>query len=224
MSREYGNNNSAADGSPSGSADTARSRLRPRWIFLLVTAALAAAALLCDQIVTDSLTADATRAWIERRLDMLAGIGIYVLIIGILAAFPNRWRLCVGFLIPVILSTTIVHLLKWLIGRARPRLDLGTLHFEPLAGAEYCDAFPSGHTASAAVVALLLGTYFPRARWVFYFYAGLFGLERIINDWHFLSDVLAGYAVGALVVFMCIHLLGPRFYEKGPLPPRERGR
>ena len=173
-----------------------------------------AAAVLVDQGVTDRLTDEAVRGRIMRWLGLPAAAGAYFVFLAILASFPNRRRLCVGFLAAVLSSTLITHALKWSIGRARPRLELGPLAFQPWSGAGYFDSFPSGHSAAAATLAVLLGIYFPKARWVFYIFAGLWGLERIMDNWHFLSDVLAGYVVGACAVWACIGILGSTYYEK----------
>lgn len=207
--------------SPAGTgADRVSPVFRVRWWVLLIGAGLVAAAWLVDQGVTDRLTHEAVRHRIERWLALPVGLSPYLIILAILASLPNRRRLWVGFLAPVLLSTLLSHLLKWLIGRGRPRLGLGAWHFEPLAGADFCDSFPSGHTSAAGAVAVLLGIYFPRARWVFYFCAAMVGLERVVSDWHFLSDVLAGYVLGVLSVCAGVRLLGGAFYRKD-LPPKD---
>lgn len=193
--------------------------VRVHWWVLVIGAALVVAAWLVDQSVTDRLTHEVVRQEVERWLAVALGLGPYLIILAILASLPNARRLWVGFLAPVLSSTLVSHVLKWLIGRGRPRLGLGAWHFEPLAGADLCDSFPSGHTSAAAAVAILLGIYFPRARWVFYFLAAVVGLERIVTRWHFLSDVLAGYVLGVLWVYACVRLLGGAFYRKD-VPPR----
>jgi membrane-associated phospholipid phosphatase len=192
----------------------------PPWRTLIAGALLVIAALAGDQFVTNQLTAESVRGVLERVIGVLLSAGPWVLIPAILAAFPNRWRLCAGFLTPVLVSTGLLHLSKWAIGRARPRLGLGAFHFAPFGGAEYCDSFPSGHAVSTGAIALLLGIYFPRARWVFYTLALLIGLERVVTNWHFLSDVLAGFVLAGLVVYGCVRLLGPGFYQRElPAPP-----
>jgi membrane-associated phospholipid phosphatase len=196
--------------------------LRPRWWIPLLGGLLAAAALPCDRYVTGFLTGDRIRPMLERVVAAPLSAGIYIVILAILASFPNRRRLWVGFLTAVLLSTGVLHALKWAIGRARPLAHQGAFHFEPFSGSEYCDAFPSGHTASAGTLAILLGIYVPPARGIFYLLAGLIGLERMVTDWHFLSDVLAGYALAAAVVAACVRVLGPSFYDQhgqfGPSP------
>lgn len=189
--------------------------LRLRWGIVGAAGALALLTIPLDQWVIAGLTADAARPTLEQALGLLKGLAPAGVILAILSVFPNRRRLYVGFLVPLLGHLPILHLLKWLIGRARPLAEQGPFHFEPLSAAKYADAFPSGHTAGATVFALLLAMYFPRLRWVFYIWLVLMGLERVVLRMHYLSDVIAGYALGAAVVYACVRLLGARFYERG---------
>lgn len=59
-------------------------------------------------------------------------------------------------------------------------------------------SFPSGHTATAFSLAVALSWAFPRGRIIFYFLAGLAGLQRIVSNSHWPSDVLVGAAIGLL--------------------------
>ena len=198
-------------------------RARPLVVWAVVGAALAVAACLVDQRVTDWLTDEVVRQRIFLIFWLPAALGFYIFMLAILAAFPNRRRLFVGFIVPVLLSAAITHILKWAVGRARPQMNLGPASFKPFASIDDFEnwamhggweSFPSGHSSAAATLAVLLGIYFPRARWVFYFFAGMVGLERLINDKHFLSDVLAGFVFGSLSVYLCVKWLGWKYYEK----------
>lgn len=59
-------------------------------------------------------------------------------------------------------------------------------------------AFPSGHTATAAAFATCLSVTYPQARWWFALLAALAGLQRIDAGAHFPSDVFAGAALGVV--------------------------
>jgi membrane-associated phospholipid phosphatase len=181
---------------------------------VLAGAAVALLALPLDRLISAGLTADAVRPGLEQALNLLNGLAPAFIILAILSAFPNRRRLYIGFLTPLLGHLPVLHLLKWAIGRARPVAGLGAFHFDPFSAAKYCDAFPSGHTATAAVFALLLGIYFPRMRWVFYVWLALMGLDRLVLNKHFVSDVLAGCVLAGAVVYACVWLLGPAFYDK----------
>ena len=80
----------------------------------------------------------------------------------------------------------IVWGMKEIIGRKRPLDDVSN------------PAFPSGHTAYAFAGATLLGNRYPKLRIPLYIGAGLVGLTRIYLGRHYLSDVIAGAAVGTI--------------------------
>lgn len=194
--------------------DNAGGPLRPRWYLVVFGFILAGLAVLVDEPVTRFLTSEDVRDEFQRLWLRLGGPLPYFFIIAILASFPNRRRLIVGFMVPLLLSAFVTHLLKWVFGRARPETDLGLFYFRPFEGAAEFASFPSGHASAAATFTLLLAIYFPRARWFFYSLAVMIALERIFNDKHFLSDVLAGFAIGVGSVYACVHLLGAEYYRK----------
>jgi membrane-associated phospholipid phosphatase len=194
---------------------------RPPWGRVLLGCGCMLAVLPVDQRATDWLSSEPVQHWLARAVEVPAAAAPYLILLAILATYPNRRRLYVGFLLPVLVSTGAVHALKWAVGRARPLAGEGALQFTPFAGTHPWNSFPSADAAAAGVLALLLGIYFPRARWVFYVLAGLVGLGRIVIRWHYPSDVLGGYALAALIVFGCLRLLGPTFYQKEPTPPRD---
>ena len=81
----------------------------------------------------------------------------------------------------------IVWGMKEIIGRKRPLDDVvGN------------PAFPSGHTAYAFAGATLLAARYPKLRIPLYIGAGLVGFTRIYLGRHYLSDVIAGAAVGTI--------------------------
>lgn len=60
-------------------------------------------------------------------------------------------------------------------------------------------SFPSSHTATAAGLAMVLATYYPRGTRFFALMTALVAAQRIACSAHFPSDVLFGAAVGWLV-------------------------
>jgi undecaprenyl-diphosphatase len=58
-------------------------------------------------------------------------------------------------------------------------------------------SFPSGHSITAFAVAVPVGLFYPGLASVLLFLAASIALSRIILGMHFLSDVLAGSAIGA---------------------------
>ncbi|WBA42107.1 phosphatase PAP2 family protein [Hymenobacter canadensis] len=61
------------------------------------------------------------------------------------------------------------------------------------------DAFPSGHAAGAAGLLLPWALRFPRARPWLLGWLGLICLGRVVLEYHWLSDVVAGAALGLLL-------------------------
>ncbi len=182
------------------------------WLSVVGGLLLTGLAVLIDAPLTAWVTSDSVRRVLEAVIGLPLAVGIYAVVTAILANCRNAKRLCGGFLMTVVTSGGLTHLLKLVIGRARPLADLGAWHFEPLAGGDYMDAFPSGHSAGAATLAILLGLYFPRLRWVFYVLAACVSAERVVTRWHYVSDVLAGWVVAGAVVFTFVRLLGPGWF------------
>ena len=87
---------------------------------------------------------------------------------------------------------------KFLTGRERPNSATGADEFSPFKTGD--TSFPSGHTALAFGMATALAAEIPGA-WDdvgFYGLATATGLSRINDNRHWLSDVVAGAAVGVL--------------------------
>ena len=83
-------------------------------------------------------------------------------------------------------SSLIVYTSKRLINRRRP-LDIHNTD---------TPALPSGHTANAFVIAIILGKRHPKLRIPLYIGAGMVGFSRIYLGRHYLSDVLTGATIG----------------------------
>jgi undecaprenyl-diphosphatase len=58
-------------------------------------------------------------------------------------------------------------------------------------------SFPSGHTMTAFSIALVVSYFYPSLEGPMYFLAVSIGVSRIVLGMHFLSDVLAGAALGS---------------------------
>lgn len=126
---------------------------------------------------------------------------------------PLRWRLLVGYAVPVLLCTLCVHGLKFVVGRARPQIGLGPWQFDLFSHPDTnYDSFPSGHALYAFVLAALLTVYLPRCWWVFMALAGMVALARVVCAAHWPSDTLAGAALGCLLVYCSVRAGGTYWY------------
>lgn len=101
----------------------------------------------------------------------------------------------------ILLVRVIIGLLKITFGRARPELmqpgrayDFGFLEFDNLHW-----SFPSGHAATAGVITVILILWFPRLRLLALMLGVVLAISRVVIEKHYPSDVVAGFAIGALV-------------------------
>jgi membrane-associated phospholipid phosphatase len=139
-----------------------------------------------------------------------------LIIAGLLfVAHPLRHK-AAGLVLVAACVTGVNTPLKWLVGRTRPfklfdadgiaraapfELDPfrngvpGMLHLGNLS-------FPSGHAACAFATAAALSILLPRWRAAFYSVAVLVGAERVLENGHWLSDVIAAAALGVGSVFV----------------------
>ncbi|MGD8452655.1 MAG: phosphatase PAP2 family protein [Phycisphaerae bacterium] len=133
----------------------------------------------------------------------------------ILVSQPGWRRRLVGFGVTVFGCVASLHLLKFLIGRARPDLDAGPLCLCPLGDPRLgFDSFPSGHSAQAVLLAGLLALYIPRTWWVAAPLAALTCLSRLVLGRHFPSDVIAGVGLALLWIYLGVWLLGPTCFTR----------
>jgi undecaprenyl-diphosphatase len=101
----------------------------------------------------------------------------------------------------VALSGLASDVVKVLVGRARPWVLFrkGAYGYWPLQLNVDYQSFPSGHTSCVFALAFSLGVIAPRYRAPLLLAALLVSFTRIITGAHYLSDVVAGAALGWLV-------------------------
>jgi membrane-associated phospholipid phosphatase len=119
-----------------------------------------------------------------------------------------------AFLLLTASSAALNEPIKWMVGRIRPyKIDatlerLAPYQFEPLR-LHYVKnlCFPSGHTMLAFATAAALGMLWPRLRPLWYSIASIVAIERVAENAHWLSDVVAGAALGVGGVYLMAWLL-----------------
>ena len=120
----------------------------------------------------------------------------------------HRRRNTAGILLAAIGSGMAANLLKLAIHRDRPwhiaaevshGLETFGQLFPSLTGSSHIQSFPSAHAATAMGLAVALASYYPRGRFVFYALAGATAVSRIIAPSHYVSDTLAGLALGIVI-------------------------
>jgi len=121
-----------------------------------------------------------------------------------LLALYERWetvRLCaLAFAAGVALGSVVLHTIKLLLGRRRPRddIEMGLYGFMPLAFDTDYNSFPSGHALTIMCVAVIASAMWPML-WPLWFAIALWlGLTRALLTAHYLSDVLVGAGIGLI--------------------------
>jgi membrane-associated phospholipid phosphatase len=108
------------------------------------------------------------------------------------------------------LTAILLFPLKQLFGRTwplygRPSLLVdGVDSFNFLRSGSNYEAFPSGHTAAVCAIAGVLWAAYPKLRPLWGAIVAAVVVPLILGDFHFLSDVLAGGLLGALVSGVCV--------------------
>lgn len=122
-----------------------------------------------------------------------SAIGVILLLFGGTRRFD---ALAAGFA-SVGVSQVTFFILKRLIGRERPCAS--EPHCWSLLLPPDRFSFPSGHSITAFAIALSLGLYYPALLLGLLFCAASVAASRVILGLHYLSDVVAGLLIGALI-------------------------
>lgn len=119
-----------------------------------------------------------------------------------------------GFIfLAVALSGIAANVLKFAIGRARPKLldQAGIYGLSPFSLEHAYQSLPSGHTTTLFAVAAALGCFAPRWRVLLYALALLLAASRTAVGAHYPSDLVAG----AMVAIGCVLLLRRSLARRG---------
>ncbi len=95
----------------------------------------------------------------------------------------------------------IVYVIKHLAARPRPYVALSDVNLLVPAGGF---SFPSHHSATAFMAALVLASCFKRWRHVFYVLAVLAALSRVYIGVHYPLDIAAGGCLGAVLGYTLV--------------------
>lgn len=129
---------------------------------------------------------------------------IATLVIGVLAWRSYRQHALRSFAIfgAIASSGIVANIIKVLVGRSRPPLliEHGIAAWEPLRWhTEYIwNSFPSGHASTGLALAVTVSAFYPRVRWLAWTLGLCIALGRTVYNVHYLSDVIAGAALGVI--------------------------
>ena len=145
----------------------------------------------------------------------LPGNYLFVAVVGIAVGFLHRKRWAAA--LPIFLSGPLVGityvLMKWMIGRRRPVIELAPFTFHPfingIGGLFHSVsglAFPSGDATMAFAAATCVAVAIPKWSTAFFAWAVIVAVERVLENAHYVSDVTAGAGLGILSGLAVIRL------------------
>ena len=193
------------------------------WTLAAVLCGLGVGALFVDVPLAQWAARDACPSFVEKLCALSetfahgAGILLIVATIGVLD--PPHRRTIPRILTASLGSVLVANVFKPILARTRPRhfdlqgeaLDSFAGWFPMLGNTSWEQGFPSSHMATAAGLAIVLACLYPRGRWLFPALAALAGMQRVLAEAHFLSDILWGAAVGCVFAPLCVY--GSRIAE-----------
>jgi len=123
---------------------------------------------------------------------------MYAVLIGIYLILRTKDAASIlpALLTAYIIDTFVYFIVKRKVKRIRPFKKIEGITSLVIPPDEF--SFPSGHTAAAAVIAVIGSSCFPEVRHFLYFYVALIGFSRVYNGVHYPCDVFAGAALGLL--------------------------
>ncbi len=192
-----------------------------RWAILFVAAAVSALGVdlpLARIAAAQDVAGDLSRMLAISEV-FAHGCGVIMILVTAAALDPaNRPRL-VRVSVCAFGAGGAVQIIKHLVSRVRPyAYDLsgdvfGTFWLHGASSADssstamigpVVQSFPSGHSATAVGLAFGLAWLYPRGRWLFVLFAAMAAAQRVQFSAHFLSDTLAGAAIGSLIAGVCL--------------------
>ncbi|MEW6445057.1 MAG: phosphatase PAP2 family protein [Pseudomonadota bacterium] len=131
------------------------------------------------------------------------GIGWYAILLALAIAHGREALLPVAWMLSTALMGLLLYwAIKKLTARPRPCAVCDELQLSVAPLDKY--SFPSGHTLHAVNFSIQLVAYMPELAWLVVPFALLVMASRMVLGLHYLSDVLAGATLGALLAGMAL--------------------
>lgn len=93
----------------------------------------------------------------------------------------------------------LVTIFRMIINRPRPFV---TLHFYPLFSHKEGQSFPSRHSASALIIALMMYSIYPNLGSILFIIAILIGISRVLSGVHYPSDVFVAFFISIFIFYV----------------------
>ena len=156
----------------------------------------------------------ATTDWAKGGLWLIAAALAFVVsravhwTVGPSPAMDRLERVSFAFLVSLAAASIVLHSIKIVLGRRRPRdeLELNLYGFRPFTWDLRRDSFPSGHALTIFCVAVVMSGIAPAWTPLFFAGAAWLALTRALLNSHYLGDVFVGAGL-ALVVTREVLLL-----------------
>src|SRR4051812_28769882 len=149
--------------------------------------------------------------WLAAAIAIITLAWVFREALGDVLFIIRLWRMAVAFLACLAVASAILHAIKLVFGRRRPRDELEHefygfrfFHYDPQH-----DSFPSGHAMTIFCVAVVLSGAIPALALLWFAVALYLALTRAVLNSHFLSDVFVGIAVGLIAARETILFLFP---------------
>jgi len=135
--------------------------------------------------------------WLTASVIALAGSWLFQHFHGATALSSRLMDVSGAFLASLAVASVVLHTIKILCGRRRPRdeLELDLYGFRPFTFDPRKDSFPSGHALTIFCVAVVLSSAIPRLAALWFAVAVWLALTRALLNSHFLSDVCVGAGI-----------------------------
>ena len=130
-------------------------------------------------------------------------LGIAILLFG----GPERWVAVGSTALTVGAGILLFRMIKKTTGRRRPHMFKPNCWVTLLPPDQF--SFPSGHTITAFAVAVTMSRFYHDLTAMLLFFAVSIAVSRILLGMHFLSDVLAGVAIGTGLAFIATSIVLP---------------
>jgi membrane-associated phospholipid phosphatase len=120
------------------------------------------------------------------------------------------------------LTSLFAQLVKHMVRSPRPKLyfqdQLGRIHFVKGMYIDMHDSFPSGHTVTAFMLAVLAAYWSKNKAWgpVFLLLAMAVGYSRMYLSEHFFEDVVAGSVIGFVLTVVWLYWLDNKTFIQSP--------
>lgn len=158
-------------------------------------------------------------------LTSMGALGLY----GAGTALGSNWARDTGMMIleNVVVAGLTQQTLRVIVGRARPKENLGNHHFEPFTIDDPFASFISGHAAIAFGTSTVLARQIdnPWASIGLYALAALTPISRMYTDRHWFSDAFMGSALGYFAANTLVnwHRRHPHFSSRFSILPTGNG-